>query len=88
VTVSIDYTTLAIEAQTAERDRLRGEVDRLSRALVDAHTSVEVLTAERDRLRALVEEACGELEDTGGELAARRAAEIEAELELLRGGSS
>jgi hypothetical protein len=35
-----------------EEEKLRGEVDRLSKALVDAYTAVEAVTAERDRLRA------------------------------------
>lgn len=37
------------------------------------------VATERERLRALVEEACGELDDTGGELAAQRATEIRRE---------
>ena len=45
--------------------------------------AIEAQNVERDRaraesahLRALIEEACGELDDTGGEFATRRAAEI------------
>ena len=48
-------------------------------------SAIEAQSAERDRaraecvrLRALVEQACGELDDTGGEFAMRRAAEIRA----------
>ena len=44
---------ITLEAQFAEREQLRAEVDRLSKALVAAYTDVEVVTADRDRLRAL-----------------------------------
>lgn len=71
-----DPTTAAIAEQIADRERLQGEVTRLAKALVEAYTANEVTCAERDRLRALVEEACGELDDTGGVFAAKRAAEI------------
>ena len=46
----IDPTTALIEASNAERDRLRAENDRLSKALVTAYTDVQVLKAERDRM--------------------------------------
>ena len=48
---TIDPTTASIEAAHAERDRLRGEVLRLSKALVAAYTDAEAVSAERDRLR-------------------------------------
>jgi hypothetical protein len=47
---STDPTTVALLAQSAERDQLRAENLRLSQALVAAYTEVEVLKAERDRL--------------------------------------
>ena len=77
-----DPTTAAIEAQRSARDQLRSEVSRLERALVTAYTEVEVVKADRDHLRALVAEACGELDDTGGEFAAQRAIEIRREAEI------
>lgn len=58
----MDPTTAAIADQIAERDRLRSEVAQLAAEVV--------------RLRSLVAEACCELDDTGGQFAARRAAEI------------
>jgi hypothetical protein len=48
-----DPTSAAIAAQSAERDQLRAEVDRLARALVAAYTDVEAVKAERDRLSKL-----------------------------------
>ena len=54
-----DPTTTVIEAQVAERDQLRAEIE---------------------RLRSLIDQACGELDDTGGEFARRRAAEIRDEV--------
>ncbi len=44
-----DPTTVAIEAQNAERDELHAENQRLRRELVAACTEVEVVKAERDR---------------------------------------
>ena len=52
-----DPTTAAIANQIEERDRLRAEIDRLSKALVAAYTDIEVLTAERDRFRSLAQQA-------------------------------
>ena len=46
----IDPTTALIEASNAERDRLRAENVRLSKALATAYTDVEVLKAESDRI--------------------------------------
>jgi hypothetical protein len=74
--VTPDPTTAAIADQIADRNRLQGEVTRLAKALAEAYTADEVMKAECARLRALVEEACGELDDTGGEFAAKRATEI------------
>ncbi len=119
-----------IEPQIAERDRLRVEVQRLTKLLprclgtwisgsgghrayandcvapgvwdvglgyvCDAHKNkqggdddawrwdaeADQLRAEGVRLRALLEEACGELDDTGGPFAKRRAYEIRAEAVL------
>jgi len=45
---SVDPTTASIEAQNDDRDQLRAENLRLSRALVAAYTEVEVVKAERD----------------------------------------
>lgn len=50
-----DPTTAALAALRDERDQLRAENDRLSRALVAAYTEVEVLRAERDRRTPLGE---------------------------------
>jgi hypothetical protein len=44
-----DPTTASIASQNDERDQLRAENMRLSRALVAAYTDVEVVTADRDR---------------------------------------
>lgn len=52
---TIDPTTASIEEGNAERDRLRGEVLRLSQALVAAYTDVEAVSADRDRLGAEVD---------------------------------
>ena len=49
-----DPTTEALEGGNAERTRLRGEVLRLSKALVAAYTDVEAVSADRDRLGAEV----------------------------------
>lgn len=46
----LDPTTAAIEAQIEERDRLRAENARLSKALVEACTEVEVVKADWDRM--------------------------------------
>ncbi len=46
----IDPMAAAIEDRHAEREQLRIENDRLSRALIAAYTNVEVLSAECDRL--------------------------------------
>ena len=48
----LDPTTASIEAANAESDRLRGEVLRLSQALVAAYTDNETISAERDRFCA------------------------------------
>jgi len=47
--------TTCIRSLPIECDRLRGEVDRLSKALADAYTAVEALTADRDRLRVEID---------------------------------
>lgn len=52
---TIDPTTVSIEAGTAERERLRAEVLRLSQALVAAYTDSEAVSAERDLYRTEVE---------------------------------
>lgn len=49
----LDPTTAAITEQIEERDQLRAENLRLSRALVAAYTDVEVVAADRDRLSKL-----------------------------------
>lgn len=46
---TMDPTAAALLAQSAERDQLRAENDRLSRALVAAYTEVEVLRADLAR---------------------------------------
>ena len=51
----IDPTTDLIEAVNAERDRLRAEVLRLSKALVAAYTDAEAVRTDRDRLGAEVD---------------------------------
>lgn len=43
-----DPTTVAITALNDEREKLRGEVSRLEKALVGAYTDIEVLKADRD----------------------------------------
>lgn len=50
-----DPTTASIEAGNTERVRLRGEVLRLSQALVAAYTDSEAVSADRDRLGAEVD---------------------------------
>ncbi len=50
-----DPTTAAIVALNDERDRLRAEAQRLSKALVEAYTTAEGVSADRDYLRAEVE---------------------------------
>ena len=45
----LDPTTAVITAQIEERDRLRAENDRLSKALALAYTEIEVLKAADDR---------------------------------------
>lgn len=52
---TIDPTTASIEAGTAERERLRAEVLRLSQALVAAYTDSEAVSAERDLYRSEAE---------------------------------
>jgi hypothetical protein len=80
------------EVLTAERDRLRAAVrgapitekqvvtelheGHAERRAAEGDNAWRSLLSDRDRLRALVEEACGELSDTGGAFAAKRAAEI------------
>ena len=46
----MDPTTARIEALNAERDQLRAENDRLSKALAASYTNAEVLKAEHDRI--------------------------------------
>ena len=49
----LDPTSTAIAAKNEERDQLRAENQRLSRALVAACTEIEVVTADRGRLSTL-----------------------------------
>lgn len=51
-------------------------LDPTTLALEDQIAERQLLRDEVKRLRALVEEACGELDDTGGEFAKRAAAAI------------
>ena len=59
-----DPTTAAIVDITAEREGLRTEVDRLSRALSDAYTTVEQITAECDLLRGEINRLKRKLSET------------------------
>ena len=52
---TLDPTTAATLAQHEEREQLRAENLRLSRALVAAYTDVEVLKAEGGRLSSLAD---------------------------------
>ena len=85
-TAMTDPTTSAIDAMAEERDRLRAENDRLSRALVAAYTEVEAVKAERDLDRRGWERAEHERDAEHGraELCAKDAREARAEVEKLR----
>ena len=90
MTADRDRLVAELLAATREADRLRHgmavEGDFVcpdSLALNDARAESQEAKVQRDRLRALVEEACGELDDTGGEFARQRAEEISAEAEAL-----
>lgn len=68
LSVEIAATTRALAATIAERAQLRGENDRLSRALAAAFTNEEVLTAEVGYLRAEVSRLSRELADAHANL--------------------